>query len=262
MRAGCAETNPAERAQTAAARYSIVVPVWNEGSNIRRLCQKVRAELPRPHELLICYDTPEDDTLRVLATLPEGERPEGLRLVHNSLGRGVRYAIEAGMRAAAAPTVLVMMADLSDDFSVVERMVELVEEGADVVCASRYMRGGRQVGGPILKGVLSRTAGLTLHWLTGLPTHDPTNSFKAYRRDFLERTPIESEAGFCLALELAAKAHFSGGIVREVPAIWHGRTSGKSRFRLWVWLPLYLRWYVWAVRKRLAGAPARCVSPE
>jgi dolichol-phosphate mannosyltransferase len=261
VRAGDADATAAGPDRTPVARYSIVVPVWNEGSNVRRFCEKVRAELPRPNELLICYDTPEDDTLPVLAALPEGERPEGLRLVRNSLGRGVRYAIEAGMRAATAPTVVVMMADLSDDFSVVERMVELAEGGADVVCASRYVRGGRQVGGPILKGALSRTAGLTLHWLTGLPTHDPTNSFKAYRRDFLERTPIESEAGFCLALELAAKAHFSGGNVREVPATWHGRTSGKSRFRIWGWMPLYLKWYVWAVGKRLAGGPTRSAPP-
>ena len=73
------------------------------------------------------------------------------------------------------------------------------------------MKGGRQVGGPWLKGLLSRMAGLTLHWLSGLPTHDPTNSFKAYRRDFLQRTTIESTAGFCLGLELTVKAHFNGG---------------------------------------------------
>jgi hypothetical protein len=173
-----------------------------------------------------------------------------VRPVLNSLGRGVRFAIEAGMRAAAAPVVVVTMADLSDDFSRLGEMVSRVEAGADVVCGSRYMPGGRQIGGPPLKSFLSRAAGLSLHALSGLPTRDPTNSFKAYRRDFLRRTPIESAAGFALAIELTVKAHFGGGRVEEVPAIWRDRTEGESRFRLFSWLPHYLRWYLWALRKR------------
>lgn len=242
--------------------YSIVVPVWNEGGNIGGFCRKVRAELPPGYELLICYDFAEDDTLPALAALADDERPERLRLVRNTLGKGVRYAIEAGMRAATAPVVLVMMADLSDDFSVVTRMVELAEAGADVVCASRYMARGSQVGGPLLKRWLSRAAGVSLHWLAGLPTRDPTNSFKAYRSDFLRRTSIESKAGFCLALELVAKAHFSGGVVCEFPATWHARSTGESRFRLWAWLPHYLRWYLWAIGRRLVGARAPLVSAK
>jgi hypothetical protein len=129
-------------------------------------------------------------------------------------------------------------------------MVARAEAGAAVVCPSRYVRGGRQIGGPWFKALLSRTAGVSLHWLAGIPTRDPTNSFKAYRRDFLERTPIESEAGFSLALELTAKAHFAGERVEEIPAVWRDRTAGESRFRVAAWLPLYLRWYLWALGQR------------
>ncbi|MBI1853771.1 MAG: glycosyltransferase [Planctomycetes bacterium] len=239
-------------------RYSVVVPVFNEAANIGRFCRAAREALPRGYELLVCYDFPADTTLPALAALGRGDKPESIRLVHNTLGRGVRYAIEAGMRAAAAPVVLVTMADLSDDFSRVEEMVSRIEAGAEIVCASRYMKGGKQTGGPKLKGFLSRTAGLTLHWFTGLPTHDPTNSFKAYRREFLSRTPIESTAGFVLGMELTVKAHFQGGRVEEVPASWTDRTDGESRFRLWHWLPLYLRWYLWALRQRwLTRRPTR-----
>jgi hypothetical protein len=156
------------------------------------------------------------------------------------------------MRAAAAPVVVVSMVDLSDDYAVLPEMVRRARAGAAVVCASRYMRGGRQLGGPWLKGRLSRLAGVTLHHLAALPTHDPTNSFKAYRKDFLERTPLESRAGFALALELTVKAHFSGERVEELPATWRDRAAGTSRFRLLAWLPEYLRWYVWALRRRLA----------
>jgi glycosyltransferase involved in cell wall biosynthesis len=235
---------------TAPPRYSVVVPVYNEADTIAAFCRAARSELPRGGEFLICYDFPEDSTLPALAALAADQKPAQVRLVHNRAGRGPRYAIEAGMRAAAAPVVVVSMVDLSDDFSRFEEMVERVEDGADVVCASRYMKGGRQIGGPWLKGRLSRLAGVTLHRLAGLPTHDPTNSYKAYRRAFLERTPIESTAGFCLALELSVKAHFGGGRVEEVPATWHDRAAGESRFRLWAWLPHYLRWYFWALRRR------------
>jgi len=158
-------------------RYSVVVPVFNEGDNIGEFCSKAIEHFPPSYELLICYDFDEDDTLPALEALTSEQTPPGLRLVRNDIGRGVRYAIEAGMKAATSPVVVVMMADLSDDFEKVTAMVERVEDGADVVCGSRYMRGGKQIGGPFLKGLLSRIAGITLHWFGRLPTHDPTNSF-------------------------------------------------------------------------------------
>ena len=231
-------------------RYSIVLPVFNEAENIATLCKQVREQLPPGYELLVCYDMDEDTTLPALAALPAHEKPDVIRLVKNTLGQGVRFAIEAGMRAAAAPVVLVMMADLSDDLGRVESMISLIEEGADVVCASRYVRGGKQVGGPLVKKTLSRLAGHSLHYLAGLPTHDPTNSFKAYRKSYLDKTTIESTAGFSLGLELTVKAHFGGGRVAEVPSAWYDRTNGESRFRLRKWLPQYLRWYAWAFRER------------
>ena len=131
----------------AAPRYSLVVPVYNEGANIASFCRAVK-QAPPGFELLICYDFAGDNTLPALERLPPSEKPENLRLVLNTLGRGVRYAIEAGMRAAAAPVVVVSMADVSDDLSGLEAMVSRVEAGAAVVCASRYMPGGRQIGGP------------------------------------------------------------------------------------------------------------------
>jgi len=239
-----------------APRYSLVVPVYNEGGNIAAFCRAL-ARAPEGYELLICYDFEGDDTLPALDRLSAADRPSSVRPVLNTLGKGARYAIEAGMRAAATPVVVVTMADVSDDFSQLEEMVSRVEAGADVVCASRYMPGGNQVGGPWFKSLLSRVAGVTLHWFSGLPTRDPTNSFKAYRREFLRSTPIESTAGFALAMELTVKAHFGGGRVEEVPSTWTGRAEGVSRFRLFAWLPHYLRWYFWALGRRWAPGRAR-----
>jgi glycosyltransferase involved in cell wall biosynthesis len=234
-------------------RYSVVVPVLNEHEVIGEFCAKAVELLPPDYEVLICYDNAADTTLPAIAALPADAKPRNIRFVQNTLGRGVRYAIDTGMRAAKAPIVLVTMADLSDDFKDVDEMVRRAEQGADVVTGSRYMPGGRQVGGPKFKGFLSRIAGLTLYHVAGLGTHDPTNSFKAYRKDFLDNTPIESEAGFVFGMELTLKSHFGGGRVEQVPTTWLDRTAGESRFRLMKWLPIYLHWFRWAFRQRLLG---------
>ena len=141
-------------------------------------------------------------------------------------------------------------------------MVAMAKGGADVVSASRYMRGGHQIGGPLLKRLMSRTAGLTLHWFGGVATHDPTNNFKLYSRRLLDDTPIESEAGFELALELTVKATLAGRRVAEVPTTWRDRTAGESNFKLRKWLPHYLRWYWIALRSRVAGRGAPAGEPD
>jgi hypothetical protein len=134
---------------------------------------------------------------------------------------------------------------------------EKIAAGYDIVAASRYMAGGRQIGGPPLKTFLSRLAGVSLHALVGLPTHDPTSSFKMYRRSMVERLGIESAHGFELALELTVKAHLAGFRIAEVPTTWRDREQGQSNFRLFRWLPRYLQWYWLALRKGLAHRAAR-----
>ena len=233
---------------------TVVMPVWNEGERVALTLRAFAAAVHAPFELLVVHDMPEDTTVPVVEALA-AEIP-GLRAYRNNLGRGVLNAMKAGIAAARAPYVLITMADGSDEYANVDRMVALAREGADLVAASRYMRGGRQLGGPRLKRLLSRTAGLTLHWFAGVPIHDATNNFKLYSRRFLEATTIESEAGFELALELSVKATLQRRRLAEVPTTWRDRTGGESRFRLRKWLPHYLRWYgaAFAGRlRRLAG---------
>lgn len=219
---------------------SIVVPVYNEGENVVPLFAEIGAKIHVPHEILVVYDFEEDNTLPVLrerfAGLPH------LRLVRNPQ-RGVLSAIKTGFAASSGEMMLVMMADLSDDLQVVDRMHALIQEGYDLVCGSRFMRGGRLIGGPWLKGMLARMAGLSLHLLTRIPTHDITNSFKLYHRRLIESIPIESNGGFELGMELTLKAYLAGMRITEVPSTWTDRVAGTSNFKLWQWLPKYLRWY-------------------
>jgi dolichol-phosphate mannosyltransferase len=232
-------------------KLSVVCPVYDEGANIARLVERLAREITIPMELIVVHDRDDDDTLPALAVL---KPPFPVRMVKNHFGQGALNAIKSGFREARCEATLVVMADLSDDLRVVSRMYELVHEGHDVVCASRYTRGGKQVGGPFLKGLLSRTAGLTLHWFAGVPTKDATNSFKMYRTAYLRDLHFESTGGFEIGMEAVVKAYVAGRRIAEVPSTWTDRVAGESRFRLWRWLPKYLRWYFYAFRGRFRRA--------
>ena len=119
---------------------------------------------------------------------------------------------------------------------------------------SGFARLSGYIGGPKFKGFLSHTAGLLLHWFARLPTHDPTNSFKLYRKSFLDTVKIESTGGFELGIELVVKAYVGGRRIAEVPTTWRDRVAGKSNFKLWKWLPSYLKWffYPFAARKKVS----------
>jgi dolichol-phosphate mannosyltransferase len=228
---------------------AIVLPVYNEGDAVEPVLRGLAAAVATPHEIVVVYDFDGDTTVPVIARL--GPEIPGLRGLRNDLGRGVLNAMKAGIAGTDSPLVLISMADGSDEPHVVDSMVALARDGADVVAASRYMKGGRQIGGPPLKRLMSRTAGLTLHWFAGVATHDATSNFKLYSRPFLEAVTIESTAGFELALELTVKATVAGRRVAEVPTTWRDRTSGQSNFKLRKWLPHYLHWYVAAFRSRM-----------
>jgi glycosyltransferase involved in cell wall biosynthesis len=235
---------------------SIVIPVYNEGDNVvPTLTGIYRCVATAPFEVLVVHDFDEDTTVPVVERL----RPEmpGLRLHRNRLGRGVLNAVKSGLGSAASPYVLVMMADGSDEPQVVDAMIEKARQGADVVSGSRYMPGGRQFGGPLLKRMLSRAAGLSLHWLGGVQTHDSTSNFRLYSRRLLDTVTIESKAGFELGLELTVKAHLQGLRVDEVPTAWRDRTAGESRFRMWEWIPHYLHWYWLGLYARVSGRRRR-----
>lgn len=221
---------------------SVLVPVYNEGENVvptlRGVVEKTHV---RPLEVLVVHDFDEDTTVPVVRRL-QSEFPE-LRLHRNTLGRGVLNAMKSGLRAARAPYVVITMGDGSDEAADIDAMYRLAQDGADVVAGSRYMSGGHQLGGPLLKRTMSRAAGLSLHWVGGLPTHDATSNFRLYSKRLLNQVTIESRGGFELGLELTVKAYRLGLRVAEVPTTWRDRTAGASRFKLVQWLPRYLHWY-------------------
>jgi putative flippase GtrA len=231
---------------------AIIIPVYNEAENIRQAIARIKSDVFIPYTISIIYDMEEDTTIPVVKEIQHDMK--NLTLVKNKYGRGVLNAIKTGfetMYADCGEYIVVTMADLSDPPSVINKMYKIAEEeGADVVCASRYMKGGMQEGGPFMKGFLSRMAGLSLHCLAGVPTHDATNNFKLYKTSFLKKVSIESNGGFELGIELVAKAHVHGYKICETPTEWIDRVAGKSNFKLLQWLPSYLNWYFYAFEKQ------------
>jgi hypothetical protein len=149
-----------------------------------------------------------------------------------------------GLGSVQSGPVLVSMADLSDDFGAIPAMLAEYARGADVVVASRYMRGGAQRGGPWLKGQLARWGGRSLKWLAGFPVCDASNNFRLYDAALVNGMTLESTGGFELAFEITLKAWIAGARIVEVPCTWRDRVAGESRFDFARWLPLYAR--LWA----------------
>ena len=234
---------------------TIVIPVYNEGANFPALWAEMTQHLNFPFTALVAYDFDGDNTVPVAQhIIAQGENR--LRMVKNTYGRGVVGAIRTGFDAAPPGPVLVVMADLSDDMSQVGLMLALYRAGNQIVVGSRYMKGGKLIGGPWFKQLLSRLSGLSLCWLRGIPTHDATNAFKIYDRAMLSTISIESKGGFELSLEITVKAFLAGYSITETPSTWRDRTAGTSRFKLWKWLPHYLKWYFMAFQPKAKSREA------
>jgi dolichol-phosphate mannosyltransferase len=237
------------------ARVSVVIPARNEGENIRPVLDRLFEQVTLPLEVLVVVDSADDTTVPVVSDYARTEAR--VRHLLNTYGPGPANAIRFGMNASAAPVAVVTMADGCDDVRQIDDLTRLVERGVVVAAASRYMAGGQQVGGPYLKGWLSRTAGRSLRILAHTGTRDATNSFKAYSTEFVRQVGIDSRAGFEIGIELTAKAKRMGQPVAEIPTIWLDRQAGMSNFKLAQWIPEYLRWYRFSFGARLTAEEIR-----
>ena len=241
-------------------RVSVVIPAYNEGEAVIPVLDRIFDAVESECEILVIVDSEDDTTMPVLRKYAAAEP----RLVPtlNTYGRGPANAIRFGIDAATSPVVVVTMADGSDDPRQIDDLARLVDRGVVVAAASRYSPGGQQVGGPAVKGLLSRAAGRSLSAFGRVGTRDATNSFKAYSTQFVREVGIDSRSGFEIGLELTAKARRLRRPVAEVPTIWLDRTAGESNFDLRAWIPRYLRWYRFAFGRPLSVEQIRRDAPE
>jgi len=226
---------------------ALIIPIFNEKENILKIFDKIKYHKKYAFTVYLIYDFENDNTIPIVKKNINNYNFE-IILIKN-LKKGPIGAIETGFKNFKEDFCIVTMADLSDDLSNVDIMVNKFLEGYDIVCASRYMQNGIQIGGGVIKKTLSKFAGISLNFFTGIPTKDSTNNFRLYSKRFLQSVSIESNNGFELGIELVVKGFLSKNIkICEIPTIWKERTLGKSKFRLFAWIPYYLRWYVYAFK--------------
>lgn len=225
-------------------RLSIIIPAHNEQDNIIEIIKRIEESIKIPHELVVVNDHSIDSTAQLVKQLIG--KYGNIRLVENNLNKGFANALKTGFSNINGEVVVPVMADLCDDLFTVEKMLNEINQGYDVVCAARYMKGGKRLGGSRLKAFLSRWGGKSLHYLLGIPTHDIANSFKMYKKAVINTINIESRY-FEVSMELVLKAYFLGFKITEVPTAWKERTQGRSTFRVFRLLPSYLKLYFWAV---------------
>ena len=231
-------------------KLSIVIPAHNEQDNIRDVINKIEEslDLDAEYEIVVVNDHSSDNTAGIVLQL--SKQYSNLRLVNNLTEGGFANALRAGFASVKTDVIIPVMADLCDDLGVIKQMFKQIDEGYDVVCATRYIKGGARLGGPKLKGFLSWFAGWSMHYLLGIPTHDIANSFKMYRKKVIDTVDTKAR-GFEISMEILLRAYYSGFKITEIPTIWKERTKGKSSFKVFKLLPDYIKLYIWAIYKRL-----------
>jgi glycosyltransferase involved in cell wall biosynthesis len=230
-------------------KISILIPAHNEAESIVDTMIRLEQALRHNYEIIVVNDHSSDNTAQVVQEFAKSHK--NIVLVDNINQPGFSNALSTGFTASKAELVLPVMADLCDDPETINKMYDKIEQGFDVVCGSRYMRGGKKIGGPKLKSFFSRIFGLSLHFIIGIPTFDIANSFKMYRRRVLDTIKIESK-GFEISVEVPLKAFFSGYKITEIPTTWIDRKSGISKFDVKKQGSGYLKLYLWAIRRKIS----------
>jgi dolichol-phosphate mannosyltransferase len=235
---------------------SIVMPVRNEGINLKIMLKILRAVVDATHEVIVVYDREGDDSLPVVEAMMPGY-PE-LRLVRNDGGAGVLNALSAGIGEARGTYVLIFAADEVGPVLAIDDMLALMEGGCDFVSCTRYAHGGRRLGGSWVGGVLSRAANRWFCRLSGLALTDATTGIKMFRRELFATLDLRARPiGWAVTFEMAIKAQLAGLTLGEVPIVSIDRLyGGKSTFVLGPWVSEYLRWFLWGLRRSRAMSPA------
>ncbi len=236
-------------------RTLVVVPTYQESANIDELLRRVRCAAPDV-DVLVVDDRSPDGTADVAEavgaelghiTLLRREAKEGLGAAYRA---GFAWGLERGY------DVLVEMdADLSHDALVIPSLLREIRRGADLAVGSRYVSGGATPDWPVRRRLLSRVGNLYARWMLGLGTTDATSGFRAYRATALDAIGVEAThaTGYGFQIELTARASRTGGLISEVPIVFHDRIRGASKMSARIALEALVLVTWWSLRDRVLG---------
>jgi dolichol-phosphate mannosyltransferase len=210
----------------------IVLPTYNEAENIGPIAAAILAAAPGA-TLLVVDDGSPDGT----GTIADGLAGADARILvrHRPAKQGLGRAYLDGFGialGAGARYVVQMDADWSHDPAALESLLRPVtERTADLVIGSRYTRGGGVVDWGIGRRLISRGGSIFARIVLGLPAHDLTGGFKAWRAATLAAIPFTGvhAGGYVFQIEMTFRASRSGARVVEVPITFRDRRVGQSK---------------------------------
>jgi len=211
---------------------SIVIPVYNEERNVDALMTDLRAwaEAQTIDLEAIAVDDGSNDRSAALLQR-RAEAWPALRVLAHERNHGMGATLQDGTRAARGKYIVWMMADRSDRFDDIRNMLTMLEQGYDLVIASRAMRGGDYGELGRGKSFFSHAYSWTARLLFGMAAHDITNAFRGMKATLPAALDLRSR-DFAISPEMAIKAHRAGARIAEIPTVYRYRQEGRSNFRL------------------------------
>jgi dolichol-phosphate mannosyltransferase len=238
-------------------RITVILPTFNEAENLPGLVETLLS-LPLDLSLRVVDDASPDGTGRIADELAK-KYPGRIAVMHRPGKLGLRSAYIEGFRAAfadGAEAVGQMDADFSHDPTRLVAMAEALATN-DVVLGSRYVPGGSlDPSWPIWRKALSAWGNFYARSILSLPLRDVTTGYRLWRREALERMPLDEiqSSGYVFLVEMAYVASRLDYRFAQVPIHFSDRRWGKSKMSLRIQLEAAAR--VWHVRWAYRGLTA------
>ena len=229
-------------------KLDIIIPVYNEGQNIIDLIKNLEKEVACNFQILICYDNESDTTLNFL------KKTDSIKckiLFIKNPQQGPNSAIKAGIDSSEAEIILVYMADDFENIKLINKMVDLIENGNDLVIPSRFIEGGKMLGAKKVKKMITLFGSYLIYFIAGIPFKDCTNAFKMFSKNLKEKITLKSTKGFTFALELTVKSYLLNLKIIEIPSIWIETKNRKTNFKICKWLPYYTYWLFYSIIRNI-----------
>lgn len=238
-------------------KLSIIIPARKEEEIIIHTLTQIERFVTIPHTVIVVNDfsDPTDATADIVKKYQKSHKNVKLVIYKSGVdGGGFARVIARGVAEVADGCVVFVMADDCDEYAAINEMYRLIEEGFDVVCGSRYTKGGKHDGGPSVQGFFSYLVNHTLAPLVSIPTTDITNAFKMYRKTCVDKVIKPASGGVEFSMVMVLRVFFAGARITEIPTNWRGREKGLSKFKLIERAPRYIRIYLWALARKF-GLP-------
>jgi len=238
-------------------RILVIVPTYNERESLPLIIRRTRAAVPEAF-ILVADDNSPDGTGAIADTLAEHDDHVQVMHRHGKEGLGAAYIAGFTWGLQNKYDVLIEMdADGSHQPEQLPRILEALR-GADLVLGSRWIPGGGTENWSKGREVLSRGGNAYTRAMLGVPLHDATGGYRAFRADTLRGIDLHTVAsqGYCFQVALAWRAVQRGIIGREVPITFVEREVGSSKMSRAIVAEALLRVTQWGIQERASTVRA------